>query len=97
MLRRYLPIGAPIREMCERDQWIYDARYTGGKCPICGTPGAGLQPARPGWAAALQEVPWDLITLAFLFAVLLTLGLKVAVFGGLAPGLEHSPLGRFVK
>ena len=95
MLRRYLPFGKPLMQVCARDTWAYDARYTDGKCPICGGTAAGLKvPPAPAWALTLAAVPWDLVLLFLVLSVLVTAGVRVALWGGLAPGFEHSPLGR---
>ena len=68
---------------CELDDWDYDPRYTEGTCPICGVRPDGA-PAAPRWLLLSRRVPWDLVFLFALLAVLLVLAVVVLRASGLA-------------
>ena len=71
--------GKPRVFHCELDDWDFDARYTGGVCPICGwAPEGGAAPPLPAWLQPLQRVQWDFVGLVVLAATLLALGILVA-------------------
>lgn len=73
---------APINTAhCELDDWEFDPRYTDGACPICGWQAEGVLKPKPDWLVQLEALPWDLISLGVLGAVLLVLAVIVAING----------------
>jgi hypothetical protein len=69
---------AASQSHCVVDDWSYDARYTRGRCPICGAEASDIQPnAQPTWLATLSRVNWDLAALAVLGIILLITGAVV--------------------
>lgn len=72
------------RFRCEADGWTFDARYTQGRCPICGWAPEGA-PNAPRWLATVNRMDWQMIGLVFLADVLVLLGLIVANATGLLP------------
>jgi len=69
------------RYHCELDDWTFDARYTDGKCPICGWAPEGA-PTAPGWLVAARRFEWELTGLVVLMVVLVVLGAVVAHAAG---------------
>ncbi len=78
------PRRSPARYRCEVDDWTFDARYTQGRCPICGWAPDGA-PTAPRWLALVNVVDWQVIGLVLLADVLALLGLIVANAAGLLP------------
>ena len=81
----------PSRYFCELDGWGFDARYTNGRCPICGwaPPGA---PTAPGWLTVGRRIDWQLFGLLALAVMLLLAGLVVAQAAGFTPPASQSHL-----
>lgn len=69
---------------CTNDDWVFDPRYTQGRCPICGWAPDGA-PAAPRWLALVNRFDWDMIGLFFLADLLVLLGLVVAHAAGILP------------
>jgi hypothetical protein len=67
----------PSRYFCELDRWSFDARYTNGRCPICGWAPAGA-PTAPGWLMTGRRMDWQVFGLLALAIILLLVGLIVA-------------------
>jgi hypothetical protein len=77
-----VPVPRPRnRYFCELDRWTFDARYTDGKCPICGWAPEGA-PAAPGWLVTARRFEWELTGLVALMVVLVVLGAVVAHAAG---------------
>jgi len=79
----------PSRYFCELDRWNFDARYTNGRCPICGwaPPGA---PTAPGWLVYGRRLDWPIFGLLALAILLVLIGLIVAqAVGFTPPTLQH--------
>lgn len=75
---------------CTTDDWLFDPRYTQGRCPICGWAPEGA-PRAPAWLAFVNRVDWDLVGLLVLADVLVLLGLVVASAAGLLPAHPVGP------
>lgn len=69
---------------CETDGWTFDARYTQGRCPVCGWAPDGA-PSAPRWLALVDRMDWPTTGLVLLADVLVLLGLVVANATGLLP------------
>jgi len=67
---------------CEADDWTFDARYTQGRCPICGWTPEGA-PTMPRWMSLARRADWEMVGLLVLLDVLVLLGLVVARAAGL--------------
>jgi len=67
----------PSRYFCELDRWSFDARYTNGRCPICGWAPAGA-PTAPRWLMTGRRMDWQGFGLLALAIILLLVGLIVA-------------------
>jgi len=79
------------RYHCELDNWTFDARYTDGRCPICGWAPEGA-PTAPGWLVAARRFEWELTGLVALMVVLLVLGALVAHAAGYRIPLLSGPV-----
>lgn len=73
-----------LKAYCANDNWVFDPRYTQGRCPICGWAPDGA-PAAPRWLALVNRFDWDMIGLFLLADALVLLGLVVAHATGLLP------------
>jgi hypothetical protein len=73
---------ATARAYCELDRWLFDPRYTQGRCPICGWAPDGAH-AYPRWLVLANRIDWELFGLLVLVDVLVLLGLVVARAAGL--------------
>lgn len=83
--------GAPRnRYRCELDGWTFDARYTDGKCPICGWAPEGA-PTAPGWLVTARKFEWEVTGLLTLMVVLVVLGALVAHAAGYRLPLLSGP------
>ena len=78
------------RYFCELDGWTFDARYTDGRCPICGWAPDGA-PTAPGWLVAARRFEWELSGLVALVVVLFVLGALVAHAAGYRLPLLNAP------
>lgn len=76
--------GRRARAHCPTDDWTFDARYTHGRCPICGWAPEGVA-AEPRWLSLVNRLDWDLLGLLLLADVLVLLGLVVAHAAGIVP------------
>lgn len=72
------------RAHCPTDDWTFDARYTQGRCPICGWAPEGA-PSAPRWLSLVNRLDWDTLGLLLLADVLVLLGLIVAHAVGIIP------------
>ena len=72
------------RVHCPTDDWTFDARYTQGRCPICGWAPEGAV-AAPRWLSVVNRLDWDMLGLLLLADVLVLLGLIVAHAAGIVP------------
>jgi hypothetical protein len=75
------PLRPSGRYHCELDDWTFDARYTDGRCPICGWQPDGA-PVAPPWLSAARRFEWELTGLFVLLIVLAVLGAVVASAAG---------------
>ena len=84
----------PRRYFCELDRWSFDARYTDGRCPICGWAPEGA-PNAPGWLVLARRIDWQLFGLLTLAILLVLIGLVVAQAVGYSlPSVPlHAPPG----
>lgn len=74
----------PARAYCEKDKWLFDPRYTQGRCPICGWEPQGVAKV-PAWLAIANRLDWQMLGLLLFADVLVLLGLMVANAAGLIP------------
>jgi hypothetical protein len=77
----------PARYFCEADRWTFDARYTQGRCPICGWAPEGA-PAAPPWLALVNRLDWEMVGLFLLVDLLVLIGLVVVRAAGILPALH---------
>src|SRR5438132_884950 len=83
----------PSRYFCELDRWSFDARYTNGRCPICGWAPAGA-PTAPGWLMAGRRMDWQVLGLLALAIMLLLVWLIVDLSVCFYPPTVHGHLPR---